>query len=283
MRGLIRRNNLDYSDYHIVTSGCSFSDVHNYNWQHFLRDKLGCNVYSYGHTGAGNDYISDSLIYGISKLLDSNIPPDKIKVLVMWSGPSRNQFFLSEDESRYYHYVIDPLPIVPVNRSFVNYTEMTELHGAGNYSHDDDRELKSGWLFAGPNGEYSRDANLVSYKKFCNMFFQNYYTFEEQILKSLNNFLKVQWFCESKNLFLLNMTYKNIFDFDVTNNMKHLLKLIDFDKWWFWKERGGLYEYTLDNELPFRGPEDDHPLMDSHGIFTDTILINELNKRNAWL
>jgi hypothetical protein len=277
VRGLTRRINLNYSEYHVVTSGCSFSDSHNYNWQHFLRDDLNFNLHSYGHTGVGNDHISTSTIYGISKLLEAGVDTSKIKVFVMWSSPVRHSFFISKSETPNYDALVDKLLKVPVNRYVVNPVYMT-LHERG-YIHDDNQELQSGWLMFTPS---EVDWDTDDHVHYSNVYFEQYYTIEHQIIKSLNNFLKLQWFCESKNIFLLNMSFKNIFDFEITDNIKHLMNLIDFDRWWFWKDRGGLFEYCKDNNLSFRSPTDDHPTKESHKYFTKNILINELNKRGAW-
>jgi hypothetical protein len=102
-------------------------------------------------------------------------------------------------------------------------------------------------------------------------------------IDSYENFLRVQWFCESKQIKLINLTFKDIMHYPKVNilskdyyrNIIPLYEMIDFNKWVFWKETSGLFEYTRDNNLPF-GPDNIHPATLAHKHFVEHFLLPKI-------
>lgn len=251
----------------LVTSGCSFSDNIDKRWPHFLADSLKLNLVNYGYGSSGNDYICHSTIFAVNNLLNNNIDSKDITVVVMWSGIDRQGHFVSKKETYDFDKLINPTHINPLNFLYMSETPSN----TGKFV-PTNKIIDSGWLLGSPNccweNEYIR--------KYKRLYFDNFYTYEGCVINSLNYFLQLQWFCESKNIKLVNLCFKEILHgtYQYPTAM-HLYHLIDFAKWIFWDKDKGLYEYTRDNKLSFYD-DNFHPSVDSHKHFVDNFLINNI-------
>jgi hypothetical protein len=242
---------------HLVTSGCSFSDNGFGNrWPHWLAQEYNLRLYNFGHGSAGNDYISQSIIFKINNLLKQGIDPSEIAVFVMWSGIDRQGIFISKQETLKYDLLLNEGQNNPINFLFMKETDVGSFvpQNPTVFGYPD-----TGWLLGSPNCKWLNQ-NITDLKR---LHFENFYTYEDCLIKSLLSMLQLQWLCDSKGIYLRNMTFMNIFKNTTYENTKHLLELLDFSKWIFWKENGGLFEYTKDNNLPFY-PDAVHPLPESH-------------------
>jgi hypothetical protein len=98
-----------------------------------------------------------------------------------------------------------------------------------------------------------------------------YFSPQALAIESYENFLRLQWFCKSAGVKLVNQTFMEIMKFPTGNvltkdyyrNITPLHNMIDFDQWIFWNQTQGIYEYCRDNNLTFY--EDKiHPSEESH-------------------
>ena len=241
---------------HLITSGCSFSDNIDNRWPHWLAQEYNLRLYNYGHGSAGNDYISQSIIFKIHDLINQGVNPSEIAVFVMWSGIDRQGIFISSQETVNYDSLLNEGQANPINFLFMTEKEEGRFIPLNPVV---DGYPSSGWLLGSPHCSWLNE-NITDFKK---LHFENFYTHEYCYIKSFLSMLQVQWLCENKGIYLKNMTYMNLFENNNYENTKHLQDLIDFSKWIFWNDRDGLFEYTRDNNLPFY--EDDfHPLPESH-------------------
>jgi len=74
---------------HIITSGCSFSDISNhYTWPLHLSNSYGisCNHIALG--SQGNGLIARKAVYAVQQALQQGYKPEEILVGIMWSGPN---------------------------------------------------------------------------------------------------------------------------------------------------------------------------------------------------
>lgn len=255
---------------HLVTSGCSFSDNGFGNrWPHYLAEELSLQLHNYGHGSAGNDYISQSIIFKLHHLLSNGINPSEIAVYVMWSGEDREGIFISKNELVDYDQYINMAQPNPINFLYM-------------YDNDDGcyippnpvlggSIIPSGWLFGSPTCSWLNE-NITRAKK---LYFDNIYNYEQCLIRSLNYILQLQWFCESRGIYLRNMSFTELMprftDWVQYPNIKHLYELVDFSKWIFWKDGLGLFEYTRDNNLEYS--DGFHPTPESHEHFVKNVLI----------
>lgn len=251
----------------LVTSGCSFSDNFDKRWPHFLAERLNRRLINYGYGSAGNDHICNSMIFAINNLLKNGTKFSDIKAVVMWSGIDRQGHFISKNETHNYENLINSHHTNPAN-----FTLMTEIPSNSGRFVPLNKDIDSGWLLGSPNCSWENE-NITKYKR---LYFENFYTYEGCLFNSLNNFLQLQWFCENKGIEILNLTFKGIFpDVNQYSTVKHLYDMIDFNKWKFWDENKGLYEYTKDNNLTFYN-DNFHPLPESHQHYVDNFLLKDL-------
>lgn len=263
---------------HLVTSGCSFSDNLGIRWPHALANQLNLNLYNRGQGSCGNDWISRSVIYQTQKLLNEGILPNEILVSVMWSGIDRKSLFISKNETVNYDSLLNhdgPWDCNPVN--YIDNEFNSPCTGP----------RIDGYLAGAMTCKFNNN-NINKFKQEC---INKFYPDESLAIESYEHFLRLQWFCESKGIALINQTFMDIMHYpkysenknypltrDYYRNVSFLYDMIDFKKWIFYKNTQGIYEYTRDNKLQFY-KDGVHPLPESHEIYTRDFLIPELKKR----
>ena len=262
---------------HLVTSGCSFSDNLYGRWPQFLGEHTGMTVYNRGQGSAGNDWIADSMIYQISELLHQGIAPKHILAIAMWSGIDRNSIFISrQGTSRY-----DELQQEDLMSNPANFTANPPNQYYNPPSND------SGWLLGSMHCSFP-NANIQQFKQ---LLVARYLNDEALLIKSVDNWLKLQNYCTSKGVTLYNLTYMNIWHYpgyhytsDKTdnpnipyfyetfpNNIAHLYRDLDLSKWLFYGDRGGMLEWCSKEGVGFYA-DGVHPNIESHKLFAETWL-----------
>ena len=83
----------------LVVGGCSFTYTNPAQvpttWPYYFRDLAGFNqVYSCAMPGAGNNFISQSMVWGLET---KKLSPETTMVVVMWSGHDREDAIFSSD------------------------------------------------------------------------------------------------------------------------------------------------------------------------------------------
>lgn len=276
---------------HLVTSGCSFSQndcsAEARRWPYFLSDLLGTTLYNRGHGGAGNTWISKSAIYQTQKLLDDGIDAKEILVVVMWSGIDRKDLFIDYGGAiQEYREMANEQPKGWNEAGYI----VNFLDYEPNCYSPKSTAFGDGYLMGavGPKG-----GPVVSkFKKDLSRF----YSRQSLAIESYENFLRLQWFCDSKGIALVNQTYMDILHYPTVNvwsshapkeirltkdlyrNVLPLYNMIDFNKWLFWKDTSGLYEYTKENQLDFQR-DGVHPATDSHKHYVDNFLFAALAEK----
>lgn len=246
---------------HIVTSGCSFST--HQKWPAILQGRTNIPVYTQGKDSAGNDWISKTAIYQTYELLKTGINPEEMLVIVMWSGIDRKGLFVSKKETPNYN-------------EFVNHSV--------NFL-----DIEAGYIL-GSLDSYMGSDYIANYKKN----WLSYVTLEELSSESYEHFLRLQWFCKSYNIKLLNLTYGDILHYpnswfldpkktgpltkDIYKSVKHLHDMIDFNQWAFYDETSGQFEYALNNKLSFDA-DGHHPSLLANEHYVDNFLIPILKEK----
>jgi hypothetical protein len=258
---------------HLVTSGCSFSDNGGNRWPHYLAELTNTILYNRGQGSCGNSWIAKTAIHQAQTLLDRNISPIDILVVVMWSGIDRKDLFISKNETYNYNDLINDVDYSTNPVSFIDTIPNADF-----------RANDSGYLIGSMACNFQNNKISTFKQNLISTYFNN----ESLAIESYENFLRLQWYCFSKGIKLINQTYMDIIHYpnqikntltrDFYKNVKPLYDMVDFSKWIFWNDTKGLYEYTQDNKL---GVYDDgtHPLPESHKHYVDNFLIKELGKK----
>ena len=265
---------------YLITSGCSFT-AHcvepNIAWPNHLAD---WQVINCAEMASGNSLISRNLIATIPHYLDKNPT-----VAVMWSNPNRFEIFYNTESNSYDKIYKD----MNGNGGFQNqpYTGKWQTHKTSNW-------LKSGGGF----GHWEFESKELNQD--MKMYISNFHNEELQFIQTLENILRIQWYCKAHNLKLVNMCWQDIFtgqnNQDGNNSKKigdliinkyenavHLWEQVDWSTWWFhhspkqeWgNQYGGLKEWCIDNGYEqFPGS---HPTTEAQQHFAKEIVEGLLN------
>ncbi len=268
---------------HLITSGCSFTGTRDNLWPWWLSRETDSILHNRGYPAAGNGWISRSAIYQTQSLLDSKVPPEGIVVIVMWSGIDRKELFISNTETK----------------DFSNFSRYNTMRFPINFINSEPnnpniKDSSSGYI---ENFFQFNTSLLPSGTSLHPLKFLSYFADESLAIQSYEHFLRLQWYCNSKNVTLINLTYADIMHYpdskfqenhhstsltkDRFKNVVHLHNMIDFNKWIFYKDTEGLYEYVRDNKLTFR-TDGVHPSIESNKHFVENFLLPKLQDLNIF-
>lgn len=250
-------------------------------WPHHLASNLDLQLHNMGEQSCGNGWISRSAIYQAHTLLESGISAEEILVAVMWSGIDRKGFFISREETTNYGNLAlsnrEP-------RSFLNPNPVLTSHHVGK-----DR----GWLEGSNNVHHTAEVDpRIEYRDNAFQFFP----LECLAIESYEHFLRLQWFCASNKITLVNLTYGDIMRYpnssfinprkkdrltkDTFTDVVHLYNMLDFSKWLFFEETSGMYEYVCCNGLGLIADRV-HPDPTAHKQYVEDFVIPNLKERNV--
>ena len=86
---------------HIITSGCSFSDVVNqFSWPCHLTTSYNIECNHVGLGSQGNGLIARKAVYAVQQALQQGYKPEEILVGIMWSGPDRHDIYFENLSSQ---------------------------------------------------------------------------------------------------------------------------------------------------------------------------------------
>lgn len=239
---------------YLITSGCSFTQAGQHRWPVILSEKQKLALFNRGQSGAGNSWISRSVIYQSELLLNQNINPDELLVIVMWSSFDRISLYSEKN--------------LPETISFLK---------SNPSERQDSDDLRGGFLEGSSLLHMNREKLIL----------ENMLPYRLRAIQSYENILRLQWYCQTKNIRLINLSICDIFKYpnyrfldkeklgpttDQTyEDVKHLHNLIDFDKWIFYKKSGGMFEYAANNGLEFE-EDGHHPSIQTHQHYVDNFL-----------
>jgi hypothetical protein len=240
----------------LISGGCSFSECVSpgqHTWPIQLAKRIGTD-YKAIHTGRpsqGNGLISRKVLYQCVEALKTT-NPDDILVGVMWSGPSRHDF---------YHQDNIPTPVFEMKESWMEHPTRFVKNSPGGWV-----MLHHDWI-----SQYAK----TYYRYFSERYGGYIYTLE--------HILRLQWFLERNKIKYFMTTYSSeVFPDNVKTHPEtsYLYNQIDMNKF---LPTEGEYNWCLKN-MPndFPVPNDNHPGLEQHTAFTDQVIIPFL-KENQYI
>jgi hypothetical protein len=240
----------------LVAGGCSFSQVpNNYtNWPVFLRDKLQMQAYFTGAGSACNDLICKRVIHRVTECLTLHkYKPQNILVGVMWTGVNRDGFYLSKEP--------------------VDYTKI-ETGNMGWYSNPNAVSSQFEYYLTNPNWNDG----------FSNLYYKHLYDDVGNLIKTLEQVLRLQWFLKLNNVryFFTNYERDSFTGGHYDQYLDHLevsylYNQIDFDNFLPVKSMG---DWNINESgFEFEIKNDDHPTTQMSKGFVDRVIIPHLEKR----
>jgi hypothetical protein len=281
---------------YIVTSGCSFTRqyrrigitgneydfmndaISQWKWPHFIQKEYpDYKVLNYGNPTNDNSVIAKSILYGVNKLLKKGISTENIKVVVQWSGWSRNSSFISKQKQIENNYFLNKEFVAerdkdrwPINEDFAHINDF--INEPKKYIGEHGYFILSGGYH---NGHVKAKA-----KEYFEDYVDHIFSAEERMIEYLQNILLIQYFCKANGIEYKCFTMHNNFSADyVTEDrfplwkpngssnseawfvinkkfipstwendsktqfenspyIKYLFDMVDFKKFWFYKENG---------------------------------------------
>jgi len=258
-----------------IFGGCSFTDMEG-SWARYIQKeilaepKLSKNC---AKSGAGNRFISTSVIDSSLRAAENGFIPD---ITVMWSGPSRFEIPIHENETPYVNEIFES------NRMTGNdFNPSIYFHK--NITGDIDRStLNNFWLMqCNKVTEKTRWAhqNFIDeeYVTTFNKFQQYLWNTNAHWHNTLTSILQVQWLCESRNWPYRFMTFREGLGEYIRTcapQFQSMQTAVDWNKWIFTDNNyGGLREFTLNTINTWDDGYDKHPSREAHRMFVEEFLI----------
>ena len=172
----------------IITSGCSFTNCGK-SWPYHIKEH---DVYNVGSAGAGNGYISRAAIYQCERLLESGTNVEDIFLIVMWSGIDRFEVLSTSDS--------------PLHKDYISGD--SDVWWLANY--DSSINVNSSvWLKSSVHGQKWQNKAV---NHLFDQYWKYFYSVEESFLKTLEYILRVQHYCEVRNIKYKMCCWQNIFN-----------------------------------------------------------------------
>jgi len=281
---------------YIVTSGCSFTRqyrrigitgneydfmndaISQWKWPHFIQKEYpDYKVLNYGNPTNDNAVIAKSILYGVNKLLKEGVSTENIKVVVQWSGWSRNSAFISKQKQIENNYFLNKEFVAerdkdrwPINEDFAHINDF--INEPKKYIGEHGYFILSGGYH---NGHVKAKA-----KEYFEDYVNHIFSAEERMIEYLQNILLIQYFCKANGIeckfftmhnnfsadyvtedrfplwkpvgssnseawFVVNKKFipstwenDNKVQFENSPYIKYLFDMVDFEKFWFYKEDG---------------------------------------------
>lgn len=235
---------------HLITSGCSFSEVETGNlntwprvveWR--LKEKYDVTCDHQGLGSQGNGLIAKRAMYAVHDALEKGINPEEILVGIMWSGQQRGEIYIENNRS------LDEIKSMKALENWDrNPVQVPE--------HDE----RGAWVI------------LNSHWK--NKYVKPYY-FDtnpgQQAIRTFDNIVYTQLFLQYYNIKYFMSCYMD----DVLNDVEEhpgvmwIKNRVDFEKW---LPVPGMYEWAKTTDLPF-DHDGFHPSNIQHQVYTDTVIM----------
>ena len=218
---------------YIVTSGCSFTrqyrrvgitgtaedfmedSVSQWKWPHFIQSEYpDYKVYNYGNPTNDNAVIAKSILYGVNDLIKKGISTSDIKVIVQWSGWSRNSAFISKQKQIENDYFL--------NKEFVKERDKDRYPINEDFAHINDfiNEPKNyigehGYFVL--SGGYHNGHVKTKSKEYFEDYVDHIFSADERMIEYMQNILLIQYFCKANDIDYKCFTMHNNFSKDYVN------------------------------------------------------------------
>lgn len=236
----------------LITSGCSYSQVPNQDksWPMHLSERLNLPSENLGKGSAGNGMISRTIIYSVTKALES-YNADEILVGIMWSGLARFEIYKKNKDIG--------ITKIPGELCYCNPQSINKDIVDKNY------------VLITPVWE----------DELSKIFYKNIYSPEWACIVNLEHILRTQWFLKSKNI----KYFMTFYDDDalpdkimqLNPDIKFLFAQLD---WTNFIKVYNMGNWARGTGLPYARPPDPHPSSEMHELYVNEHIIPHLVERN---
>lgn len=192
-----------------------------------------------GSVGQGNGLISRHIIYQVNHALKT-IAPEDLLVGVVWSGPSRFEFYQDPIDADHDNFIVN---VTGLQR---NQWRILNHHWSDRYSES--------W-------------------------YRNFYSHVGSLVASYEHMLRTQWFLQQRRVkYFMSAINQEVIPADMHDHkeLAHLHDMIDFTRW---LPISGVYEWALqESGLPFDMHDLCHLTTDQNIKLTDEVIMPFLER-----
>tara|TARA_B100000949_G_scaffold82508_1_gene73870 strand:+ start:2299 stop:3033 length:735 start_codon:yes stop_codon:yes gene_type:complete len=234
---------------HLITSGCSFSEVRDINtWPYYIQQYYNVSANHYGTGSQGNGLISRKVHWAIEQHKDISL-----LVMVMWSHPSRHEFYDSNQSNLTYHkYSANFIPGVTngswgiINKGWQRHTRRQR----GLARHD-----------------------TITIEK-CKAFYKSTYDEVYMEILTLEHILRLQTYLKFNKINYVFMKYTDqVFAFEDNPECSWLYRQLDFDNF----IEQSCFEWCRDHSgIDMPTEQDIHPSTQQHERYAHDVIVPHL-------
>lgn len=239
----------------LVVGGCSFTYNNEFTWAGPIKNKHNATI-NVGSCAAGNSYIARSVIHELDKHKD-------VALICQWSGIHRQSYYIDNSHPLY------------------NDFKASQGHWpdwAGDY-HAPETEAVANenfWIKTGGNNIAHSGSSSLIHDRFVKPYAKYFYSHEQALVETFENILRVQYYCEAKNIKYLMFWWKKELDnYRLEKYSKTLYNKINLNNWlpnlgdWC-VEHTNLLQQDLDKGY--------HPTPDQHNKYAENVIIPAIDK-----
>lgn len=252
--------------------------ISQWKWPHFIQKEYpNYKVINYGNPTNDNDVIAKSILYGVQKLLKDGVDTSDIKVIVQWSGWSRSSAFISKNKQKQNNYFLNKEFVrefhkntYPITEDFAHINDFINEpkkyigeHGyfilSGGYHNGHVKAKVKEYFDDYVEHVFSADERMMEYLQniLLIQYFCKSHGIDYKCFTMHNNFSKEYreddrfpmwkaagsdkseaWYVVNKKFIPSTWDSDNKIQFENSPYVKYLFDMVDFSKFWFYKQQG---------------------------------------------
>tara|TARA_B100001248_G_scaffold255279_1_gene234791 strand:- start:3874 stop:4620 length:747 start_codon:yes stop_codon:yes gene_type:complete len=239
----------------IVAGGCSFTYNNEFTWVGNIKEKYNSTV-NVGSCAASNDYIARSVIHELDK-------QDNVALICQWSGIHRQSYYIDNSNPLY-------------NDFKASAGDWPDWAGDYHLPESDAVSNQNFWIKTGGNNITHPGSSSLIHDHFVKPYAKYFYSDEQALVETFENILRVQYYCESKNIKYLMFWWKKELDnYRLGKYSKTLYNKVNLNNWlpnlgdWC-VENTDLIQHDLDQGY--------HPTQSQHQKYAENIIIPAIEK-----
>jgi len=238
----------------IIAGGCSFTYNNEMTWTGEVAKHH--DLINMGSCAAGNDYIARSVIHEMYK-------HENPILVCQWSGIHRRSHYINHRHTLHRDLVSGDWP-----------------DWAGDYTRIDQDAVKQQdfWVKTGGNNISKPGSSDIIHNAFVKPYAKYFYSDEQALVESLENILRVQYYCSSKKIPNIMFWWKKeLENYDMGRFSKELYdKVLEQDT--VWLEDLGSWCVKNTDLLQKDLDEGNHPTLQQHQSYAREVILPTIDK-----
>ena len=239
----------------IIAGGCSFTYNNEMTWAGEVAKEH--ELINMGSCAAGNDYIARSVIHEMDKQ-ESNI-----MLVCQWSGIHRRSHYINHRHTLHRRLISGDWP-----------------DWAGDYTRINEDAVKQQefWIKTGGNNISKPGSSEIIHDFFVKPYAKYFYSEEQSLVESLENILRVQYYCNSRKIPNIMFWWKKeLENYEMSRYSKQLYEQV-LKQDTVWLEDLGSWCVENTDLLQKDLDEGNHPTLGQHQSYARQVVLPSISK-----